>query len=236
MSPLERLEDKHNFTWGALGFNLLDAARQRGEELLESSLKSIAARINSREKSQGSLAATVFNPLGHDRTDVATTGKIYPLPANTRDVLVKDRTGRTVPSQIVQADRDPEGNLVMAELAFPASQVPSAGYDTYYLEPVADPQPPEKTSLVAEESKFILENEFLRVTLDSTTGAVASLLHKPSGARRSTAGARRFRDLRASRFRICPIVRRRPRSTTAPCRTGAAAARGHRSFRHSRIA
>jgi len=80
----------------------------------------------------------VFNPLGHDRTDLAMTGKIYPLPANTREILVKDPHRRTVPSQMIQEDRDKQGHLRMAELAFSAAQVPSAGYDTYYwnLQPI----------------------------------------------------------------------------------------------------
>ena len=62
------------------------------------------------------------------------SGRIYPIVERAAGVIVRDRTGHVLPSQIVTADRDKQGNLVMAEIAFPAQKVPSVGYDTYYLE------------------------------------------------------------------------------------------------------
>ena len=38
MAPLDRSEDFHNFTWGAIGYNHLDAARKRGEPVLKRAL------------------------------------------------------------------------------------------------------------------------------------------------------------------------------------------------------
>jgi alpha-mannosidase len=181
MAPLDRIEDTHNFAWGALGYNLLDSAQNQGRAVLDSSLRVLAGKVNSRKDQQGPLAVTVFNALGHQRKDLALTGRIYPLPEQTRDLVIKNRAGHTLPSQLIKAEQDREGNLVMAELAFPAAQVPSAGYDTYYLEPVTSPQPGRKTDLVLDEARFRLENEYLRVELDPVTGAVASLVHKPSG-------------------------------------------------------
>ena len=181
MAPLDRLEDNHNLTWGAIGYNHLDAAQKQGQASLDAALKTLTGRINSQEKKQGQLAATVFNPHDKDRTDMVMTGRIYPLPENTKAIVVKDRAGRTLPSQVVKSEKDRQGNLIVAELAFPAAEVPSAGYDTYYLEPTTEPQPAAKTDFAYDESKFLLENEFLRVRLDPKTGAVASLVHKPSG-------------------------------------------------------
>ena len=99
----------------------------------------------------------------------------------SKAIVVKDRTGRTLPSQVVKSASDGQGNLIVAELAFQAAAVPSAGYDTYYLEPATVPQSAAKTDFTYDESKLLLENEYLRVRLDPKTGAVASLIHKPSG-------------------------------------------------------
>ncbi len=181
MAPLDRIEDKHNFTWGALGYNLLDSAREQGQAVLETTLKTLAAGINSRRHQQGPLALTVFNPLGEERTDLVLTGPLRSLPEKTKGFVVRDRDGRQLPLQIIKTDQDQQGNFTAAELAFLAAKVPSAGYDTYYLEPATGPAPAGQTSLVTDESKFLLENEYLRVALNPTTGAVASLMHKASG-------------------------------------------------------
>ena len=181
MAPLERIEDKHNFPWGACGYNLMDSAQKQGQEALDAALKNIAVRIDSQATKQGQLTATVFNPLDQDRSDVVMTGRVYPLPEKTKAIVVKDRAGRVLPAQVVKSEKDREGNIVMAELAFPAAKVPSAGYDTYYLQCDAASPADAKTDLSYDESKFVMENEHLRVRIDPKTGAVASLVHKESG-------------------------------------------------------
>jgi alpha-mannosidase len=181
MAPLERIEDTHNFPWGACGYNLMDSAQKLGEASLATALKTVSGKINSQAKKQGQLAATVFNPLDQDRTEMAMTGRVYPLPEKTQTIVVKDSSGRVLPSQVVKAEKDRQGNLVMAELAFPAEKVPSAGYDTYYLQCAAGQQATPKTGFSYDESKLTMENELLRVRLDPKTGAVASLVHKKTG-------------------------------------------------------
>jgi hypothetical protein len=187
MAPYDRVEDKHNFTWGAIGYNHLDAAQKQGEEVLEGALGYIAGRADTRtrggdgqlDKRPGQRVIVVFNPCGWVRTDLAATGRIYPVPPGSRSVTVRDREGRPVPSQIMKSTVDAEGNLVVAEVAFLAREVPSAGYDTYSLEfmPEAAPSPTSSvvTGLRVDESKPVMENEFVRVAVDPTTGGVLSL-------------------------------------------------------------
>lgn len=181
MAPLDRLEDFHSFAWGAIGYEHLDSAQKQGQAALDATLETLGRRINSQRKKQGRLAATVFNAQCWERTDLASTGRIYPLPEGTQAMVVRDRTERVLPSQMVKSERDERGNLVVAEMTFLASNVPSAGYDTYFLEPATSPQPAPATSLVIDESKFQIENDYVRVRLDPATGAVSSLIHKPSG-------------------------------------------------------
>ena len=181
MAPFDRIEDLHNFTWGAIGYNHLDAAQRQGQAVLDAALRSLSGRVNSAAKKQAELAAVVFNPHGWPRTGLATTGRIYPVPPQSQAVIVKDRTGQIVPSQIVKQDNSPDGNLVMAEVAFRSIDVPPAGYDTYYLDFAAQPVAAANTDLGVDRSALTMENEFLRVRLDPSTGGVASLIDKSSG-------------------------------------------------------
>jgi hypothetical protein len=184
MAPFDRIEDLHNFTWGAIGYNHLDAAEQQGQAVLDAALRYLGGRVGSGADKHGELAAVVFNPHGWPRTDVVTTGRIYPVPPQSREVVVKDRLGRVIPSQMVKWESDPEGNLVMAEVAFRAREVPAAGYDTHYLRFTArraDATAATGTNLRVDQSALTMENEFVRVRLDATTGGVASLVDKSSG-------------------------------------------------------
>lgn len=181
MAPLDRIEDFHNFTWGAIGYNLLDAAKEQGRKVLDASLDHVAARINSATDKRGATAVTVFNPSGFQRSDMTLTGRIYPIPEKAVGVTVKDRAGRVVPSQIVKDARDSEGNLAMASLAFVADKVPGVGYETYYLEFTPQAPAATPTALQIDESALALENEHVKVRLDPVTGGVASLIDKRTG-------------------------------------------------------
>jgi alpha-mannosidase len=190
MAPLERIEDYHNFTWGTIGYNHLDAARKQGQAALDAALGYIARRIDSAKGARGPRAITVFNPSGFERSDLVLSGRIYPIVEKAAGVIVRDRAGRVLPSQIVKADRDKQGNLVMAEIAFPAEKVPGVGYDTYYLEFTPAPALGAGSALGAglptppmryDEAGLMLENEHVKVRLDPATGGVKSLIDKRSG-------------------------------------------------------
>jgi alpha-mannosidase len=182
MAPFDRLEDRHNFTWGAIGYNHLDAAQKQGEAVLDSALAYLGGRIKTLANRPADLAAVVFNPHAWPRTGLAETGRIHPLPPRSRDVVVRDQSGRVIPSQMVKDPRDSDGNLVVAELAFLAREMPAAGYNTYSLEFSSGAVPPAGSDLRVDESRLTMENEFVSVRLDAATGGVAGLVAKPSGA------------------------------------------------------
>jgi len=181
MAPLDRIEDKHNFTWGALGYNHLDAAEEQGQEVLSAALNTIASRIGPPPPTHGRLAVTVFNPTAWERTDVATTGRIYPIRENAKDIVVRDQAGHLVLSQIIKSDKDDEGKLRVADVAFLANKVPSVGYDTYYLDFLPHAAVPAATNLRIDEQQLTMENEFVKVKLSSNFGAIISLLDKRTG-------------------------------------------------------
>ena len=43
-APAERLEDKHNFTWGSMGFSYLDAAEKQGQQAMDATLTDLSRR------------------------------------------------------------------------------------------------------------------------------------------------------------------------------------------------
>ena len=181
MAPLDRIEDYHNFAWGVIGYQHMDAAQKQGQAVLDASLGHITQRVNSVAGKQSSAVVTVFNPIGWERTDIATTGRIFPLPPQTKGIVMKAASGVAVPSQIIKSEKDSGGNLIVAEVAFRAEKVPSVGYDTYYLEFTPTPAPAATTDLRIDQANLTMENEHLRIKLDPTTGGVSSLLDKKSG-------------------------------------------------------
>jgi alpha-mannosidase len=181
MAPLDRIEDYHNFTWGDIGYNHLDAAKKQGQAVLDMSLAHIAERIGSATGKQGERTVTVFNPSAWERTDTAFSGNIYLLAENVKGIAVKDSSGRVVPSQIIKSESDGRGNLTVASVAFLAERVPAVGYDTYYLEVSPTEAPAAASSLRVNEQQLELENDYLKVKLGPTHGAIISLIDKRTG-------------------------------------------------------
>ncbi len=180
-APLDRIEDKHNFTWGAIGYHHLDAAEKQGRKVLAAGLSALARRVDSQTEKRGPSAVTVFNPSAWERPGLVTTGRLRQLPSASRDVVVKDASGRVVPSQIVRSTRDAGGNLIVANVAFLADPVPGVGYDTYYLDFAADPAPSPAADLRIDENNYVMENEFVRVAISLRHGAITSLFDKKAG-------------------------------------------------------
>jgi alpha-mannosidase len=181
MAPIDRIEDLHNFTWGNIGYNHLDAAQRQGESVLTSALGYLVNQIGADKEPHGHWAVTVFNPQSWQRSSVVMTERIYLSRQKARNMMVKDRLGRIVPAQFIQREVDGQGNLVVAKMAFLASQVPSVGYDTYYLEATSETPPAPATDLHVDESKLVMENQYVQVKLDPKTGAISSLIAKATG-------------------------------------------------------
>ena len=181
MAPLDRIEDYHNVTWGSIGYGHLDQSNKQGGDVLDASVRHIARRINSEEGKQSQLAVTVFNPCAWERTDIATTGRIHPIPEKVKDIVVKHRSGRVMVSQITESHKNGEGDLLVAEVSFLAEKVPSLGYDTYYLVFGSGAVKGHTADLNIDEQQFALENSHLKIRLDQDSGAIASLFDKATG-------------------------------------------------------
>jgi hypothetical protein len=81
MAPLDRLEDQHNFTWGAIGYNHLDAAEEQGT----GGVNRIARHhcrpqwIAEGGETRRSLRSRCSTPAPGSGPAMATTGRIYPI-------------------------------------------------------------------------------------------------------------------------------------------------------------
>jgi alpha-mannosidase len=104
-------------------------ARDKGQELLDKSLRSIAQRIDFKKAYR--QAVTVFNPLSWERTDpVVFTLDVEGQP-NTHYKLI-DADGNEIPYQFTDCPYTGNRDEVIT-ITFVAEKVPALGYKTYYL-------------------------------------------------------------------------------------------------------
>lgn len=163
--------------------------RQIGEEITREALQSIADSIDTRFKIQdtryktqdarqetnlksyvlsleSSQAFVVFNPLPWHRLDAVST--LIPLSRIPENLIIKNASGETIPSQIIQNHED------MAEVVF-LGHIPALGYSTYFMDSGEAKFEP------AEIRPRTIENRYFRIKinpngslniLDKSTGVV----------------------------------------------------------------
>ena len=146
--------------------NLEDVGRA-GKEALNGALESIAARVNT---GRPGVPVLVFNPLAWARTEVVEVEAQLPHPAAS--VTVTDTTGKPVESQTLSMDKATNRVRLLVQ-----ATAPSLGYTTLFVAGVQPPAPVSGLHAAADS----LENEFLRVKIDSKTGCMTSLFDKRSG-------------------------------------------------------
>lgn len=159
----------------------------------------------------GNRPILVFNPAGHERSEVVVATIWDNDPEYTRwiDGELANRLSNT-PFRVVTPDgRELPAQLVesgtywfhhYAKFAFPVEAVPAFGYGLYTLvEGAATGAAPAEPARITGGQKpcpymeqdhcdLGLENERIRMRVDPATGGIASLLHKDSGLELVAAG------------------------------------------------
>ncbi|NJR74411.1 MAG: alpha-mannosidase, partial [Scytonema sp. CRU_2_7] len=147
-----------------------------GNEILQQSLSHLASQISLSELPQpDAIPIFVFNSLNWNRSSVVAVD----LPHPHLDACVYNFQGECLPSQLTDGSK----------LLFLASDVPSVGYRVFWLCPQLlekgnnTPQSDDTKSGLRKQEHFdpkrlILENEFLRVTVDEQTGDLSSIFDK----------------------------------------------------------
>lgn len=173
-----------------------------GEEISQTAMSAIASRISLPPPPHpDALPIVVFNSLNWQRSEVVS----LPLPSSPTSWQICHENGNPVPSQCVTPLAFGE-IYPTPTLLFVANDVPSVGYRLFWLVPqsaetientLAELESPyilphlshHTKSILAKKGKFvkkvsltakdsILENEFLRVTIDPETGDIASIFDK----------------------------------------------------------
>ncbi|MCE9616591.1 MAG: hypothetical protein K8T26_20135 [Lentisphaerae bacterium] len=151
-----------------------------------------------RTAGQGDVPLMIFNPTTHDRDEVVEAAIWDNGPAGTpplkgRAFSVRLPDGTRLPAQVLGGGA--YWGHDHALIAFPA-RVPGLGYAMYTVSE-DDPEQPASHApnararqlgkphhcayLITERSAEGLENEWIRVDLDPTTGGIRRLLDKASG-------------------------------------------------------
>ena len=126
----------------------------------------------------------VFNPLGWKRTD-ATSVELAFGEGGVTAVTIVDPEGQTLPSQVVESTRYGDGGLKTAHVAFLTRDIPALGYSTYHAVPVKDSaalgkEQPSVPARKPASGETILENDLYRLSVNAQSGAITSLVYKPS--------------------------------------------------------
>jgi hypothetical protein len=149
--------------------------RRRWADALADAAGDLASRAWAALKYEDrSTEVTVFNPTGLPRRDVVR----FALPPGRTMREVRGPDGRALPSQLVIQDEQPV-------LYFAPPPLRPFEALTLGLAPGAPPPP---TVLAATPTS--LDGPFYRLVVDSRTGGLASVVHKPTGRELVAAGPR----------------------------------------------
>lgn len=146
-------------------------------EILEQSLRAIASCLALPEPPHSEARPiVVFNPLNWARSHIVEI--VLPESEQPLDWHIRDLKGKEIFSQrrFVKSVPAPSGEKGLCSISFLTNQIPSVGYRVFWLCPgQATVEPLESTPNL---QPFVLENEYLRVTVDPDTGDLASVWDK----------------------------------------------------------
>ena len=128
----------------------------------------------------------MFNPLGWSRSDVVETNVSFSERGVT-DFNLLEPGDKAVPVQVLEAQRNGDGSLKTARIAFIARDVPALGYAVHHLtskrgQPSVGQIPPTTGSMArysaSHQDVQSIENELYRATFNLWTGEMKSLIVK----------------------------------------------------------
>ncbi|MBD3184147.1 hypothetical protein GF312_17820 [Candidatus Poribacteria bacterium] len=118
----------------------------------------------------------VFNPNPWERNDVALV-KVWDKDIPNNQVEVVSGSGEKFAAQVI--DRGNYWGHRFMTIAFPVEQLPAMGYRIYSIARSYTPAS-HKPGVTAHGSN-VIENEYLKVTVDQRSGSVSSLIDKRTG-------------------------------------------------------
>jgi alpha-mannosidase len=148
-----------------------DVVRWSTNEIDANALETVAERINT---SGGGIPVLVYNPLGWERSGDVTVSLQFPK-ASPENVVVTDTEAR----KIVFESGEPLLHDVngLAQITLHVDNVPALGYKLLSAtqEKTANSFTSSGTKFEGQSGKLTLENNALRVSVDSATGCITSI-------------------------------------------------------------
>ena len=170
-----------------IGINYVDAARKYAEvqrfsnDAMNSSLNDLAARVQS-----GSVSVLVFNPLSWTRTGEVEVEAQFPFLPPLLNMVAVTSDMTPLMSEVVSSDQA-TGRVKVRILV---NDIPATGYRLVELLPagsklmVGKPETKAKAAPPARPllrgTSTSLENDFIKLEVDRTTGCITSLYDKRS--------------------------------------------------------
>jgi alpha-mannosidase len=146
-------------------------SHEKAERLLDNSLRSLASKVNTTDEK--GIPIVVFNSLNWERTSPLTVQMKFD-ENSAKSIRLYNKTGKEVPVQLDNVNRNDAAYLNSADIIFVASNVPSIGYDTYYIA-LSDDVNVQKSEVFTTE----FENDFYKASL--ANGGLSSLFDKELG-------------------------------------------------------
>jgi alpha-mannosidase len=161
-------------------------SRQRTQTTLDQHLESLITQIDT---SGDGIAIVVFNPLSWSRADITELTVSFSESGVTTVNLIEPE-GKSAPVQILDSQRNSDGSLKTARIAFIARDVPAMGHVVYHLvpkrgQPSVGEIPPAMGALArysaSHQDVQTIENDLYRATFNLWTGEMTSLVVKSGG-------------------------------------------------------
>ncbi len=143
-------------------------AHAKAKKLLDNSLQSLASKIKTSEKK--GIPVVVFNSLSWERSSPVSFSMNFD-PQTAKSIQLFTKSGKVIPVQLENTKEDKNGFLKSADISFIASDVPSIGFDTYYIQ-----LSEERQSQNEKIFSPVLENDFFKA--EFSNGGISSLIDK----------------------------------------------------------
>lgn len=146
-----------------------EEARLAGKNTLHMALEGIAGMIKLPEN--GKQAFVVFNSLSRPRTEIVNTELNF-ASGQVKQFRLQNFDKKEVPFQVVSESLYDDGSISKVQISFLAENVPSTGYQTYFVIPGTGKS--IGNSLPGEPLQF--ENSYYKITFSS--GGVTQIYDK----------------------------------------------------------
>lgn len=182
--PGSGIPDTYKYAQG-----LFQNAKAGGNMVKELALKAMVGEVDTDAGCKvKNVPILVFNPLPWKRTDLVVAD-IYDAFGEKDRLSLIDDAGRVIPVQYKEYSFFQKA----LRATFVAEDIPGYGYKTYYLKYAEDEEITSQVSVtdmytgqvtesgVRASSKYKLENQFYRLTLNAGLGGITSIVDKATG-------------------------------------------------------